>query len=273
MPFRNILFVTTIAFLFSQTACSSFFNRRECENTNWYDYGQKVALSGRRLSGDEFVGDCRRVSAEIREADLDNGFKQGMAKYCEPNQIFQLGKSGEKFSTEMCDGENLRHLSSRHESGVLEYCGKTNGFAAGAVGRAYNGICPKSLESAFLPEFNRGRKKYLAVLVIENEKKIQDLEHDVFLLQSQRNQKSFESQNLLRPTMVSERILDPSSGTFRDQWVSKVTDDQKRASDDVRWQIQRLDSDISSKQQEQSSLRDRNREIQLESVGLDDRGA
>lgn len=271
MTGRKIIFLFSMALLIAQTGCSSFFKRRECEGTNWYEYGQKVALSGRRLSGDQFVGDCRRVEAEIREADLDNGFKQGMARYCEPDQVFALGKSGEKFSGEMCDGQNPRVLVAQHAAGVVEYCRKSNGYSSGAAGRAYNGICPKEFEPMFIPEFNRGRKKYLVVLVVENEKKIQDLNLEIIGLQGERNLKAMESQNLLQPTLVNERVVEPTSGQYRDNWIMKVSDERKRAFDDVHWQVQRIESDISSKQLEQSKLRDRNREIQLETVGLDDR--
>jgi hypothetical protein len=177
---------------FSQTGCSSYFKRQDCEATNWFEYGQKVALSGRRLSGDQFVTDCRKVEAEIREVDLDRGFKEGMARYCDATQVFNLGKKGDFFSPEMCDGENLRVLKERHRSGVAEYCKKSNGYTAGAAGQAYNKICPKEFESAFLPEFNRGRKKYLAVVILQNEGRINQIEREIISLESERNYKAVE---------------------------------------------------------------------------------
>lgn len=256
----------------SLSGCASYFKRKECEATNWYDYGQKVAMAGRRLTGDQFVGECRKVEAEISEVDLDHGFKAGMSKYCQADQVFSLGKSGEFFSSEMCDGENPRLLSERHKAGVLEYCRKSNGYSAGAIGRAYNGICPKDLEGAFLPEFRRGRKKYLSVLVIENEKKIQDLERETMDLERDRHAKTLEAQRLQMPAGYAvERQVDPATGAVREQVVQRMTDEQKRAADDMRWQIQSLDSRISSKRDEQSQLRERNREIQLEVVSLDDK--
>lgn len=258
--------------LMSQTGCSSYFKRKDCEKTNWFEYGQKVAMSGKRLSGDQFVGECRKVEAEINEVDLDRGFKQGMSQYCQPTQVFALGKSGDFFSADMCDGENPRALSERHKAGVLEYCKKTNGYAAGAVGKVYNGICPKDLEGAFLPEFRRGRKKYLAILVIENEKRIGDIDREISTLESQRNLKTLELAHLqAQRGLVVERHTDPATGTVQERTSLAQTDEQKRAVDDARWRVQNIESQINGKRQEQSQLRDKNREIQLEAVALDDK--
>lgn len=261
-----------LVLILSQTGCASYFTRKTCEATNWFEYGQNVAMSGKRLSGDQFVADCRKVEAEIREADLDRGFKQGMAKYCQPQQVFDLGKGGDFFSAEMCDGENPRLLEQKHKAGVLEYCKKSNGYSAGAQGKAYNRICPKDLESAFMPEFNRGRKKYLAVLVIENEKKLNDIEREVLNLERDRNMRAIEAQRLQIPTgMAVERKYDPATGSVREQVIQQVSEDQKRAADDMRHRIQSLDHQINSKRQEQNGIREKNRQIQLEIVALDEK--
>ena len=268
---RSLMLAGAFGLLLTQTACSSYFTRKNCEKTNWFEYGQNVAMSGKRLSGDQFVQECRKVEAEINEVDLDRGFKTGMAKYCTSGEVFALGKQGQPFSTEMCE-ENSRALTERHKAGVLEYCKKSNGYAAGAVGRAYNGICPKELEAAFMPEFRRGRKKYLSVVTLENEKMINSLERETIELERERNMKSLEMQRLQIPSgFAIERQIDPVTGALREQVVQKQTDDQKRAADDMRWQVQSLDSKINSKRKEQSALREKNREIQLEVVALDDK--
>lgn len=263
----GVLLVTVM-----NTGCVSYFKRKECEAVNWFEYGHKVAMEGRRLSGDQFVSECRKVEAEFSETDLDRGFKGGMAKYCLPQTVFELGKKGDFFSVEMCDGENPRLLQEKHKAGVGEYCQKSNGYTAGTVGRAYNKICPKELEKDFLPEFKRGRKKYLNVLVLENEKKINDIEREILNLERERNMKSLEAQRLQIPTgAVVERRYDPMTGTVREQVVSQVSEDQTRKADDMRWQIQNIETKINSKRSEQVSLREQNRSIQLEIVGLDEK--
>jgi hypothetical protein len=255
-----------------QVGCASYFTRKNCENTNWFEYGKSIAMQGRRLSGDQFLSDCKKVEAAIGEVELDRGFKQGMAQYCQPQTVFDLGKAGEFFSSEMCDGENPRALSERHRAGVLEYCRKANGYSAGAKGKPYNRICPKELEGAFMPEFNRGRKKYLSVMVSENEKLIIDIDREIINLERERNLRSLEAARQQIPTGVSvERRYDPATGTVREQVVQQLSEEQKRQAENLRYQIQSLDSQINSKRNQQTDLRERNRQIQLEMIALDEK--
>ncbi len=267
-----MIFLFAAVVLVTETGCSSYFKRKDCEATNWHAYGQKVALSGRRLSGDGFISDCRLVEAEIKEAELDNGFKQGMAKYCEPAQAFATGKSGKPFSSEMCDGENLSVLNAKHVAGVAEYCQRSNGFVVGAKGKPYNRICPQALEGPFLTEFNRGRRSYLIVLLNENEHRISNIDQEISQLEAQARSKQWEAQQLLVPQMVVETVYDPTSHTHREDRVWKVTDQNRSAADSLHWRVRGIDSEISDKRSEQSKLRDRNRNIRLESVALEAKG-
>ena len=78
-------------------ACASYMTRKSCEATNWFDYGKKVALDGRRLSGDDFIQQCYKAEGEVAESDLDKGFKTGMAMYCQPDTAYQTGRGGNFF--------------------------------------------------------------------------------------------------------------------------------------------------------------------------------
>lgn len=180
------IFLVAAAFL---SSCQSYFTRKSCESTNWFDYGMKVALEGRRLTGDQWVNECYKADADVAESDLDRGFKAGMAKYCLPATVYQIGKDGNFFSEEMCVGNGLSNLRALHQKGVLEYCDKANGYAAGAKGKEYNKICPGELEKAFLPEFNRGRRKYLSTVLTQNQNEIRDLENQSARLQNELNYK------------------------------------------------------------------------------------
>ncbi len=265
--------ILAMGLLLANTGCASYFTRKTCESTNWFQYGEKVASEGRRLSGDGFINECRKVEANINEAQLDQGFKHGMANYCKVESVYDLGKRGEFFTQEMCDGENLRKLVERHKAGVNDYCQKSNGFTAGAKGKAYNRICPKEVEAAFLPEFNRGRKKYLGTLASENEKRIIEIDREIIGLERDRNMKQLEMQRLSMPTgLAVERKYDPVSGSYREQVINQISEDQKRAIEDMRWKVQSLDSQISQKRTEQSNLREEIRKINLEISGLDGAG-
>lgn len=168
------LFLFFIA-LVSFTSCSSYFKRQSCESTNWYEYGEKVALEGRRLSGDQFILECDKAEADLDESVLDRGFKAGMQKYCLPETVYQTGRNGHFFNEEMCTGQGMNSLRTQHRAGVLEYCQKSNGYHAGAAGIPYNRICPIELEKTFLPEFNRGRRRYLGLIISQNNSEINEL--------------------------------------------------------------------------------------------------
>ena len=44
--------------------------------------------------------------------------------------------------------------------GLTEWCTPRNGYAMGAAGRKYNGVCPRNLESAYLEAYSRGEAVY-----------------------------------------------------------------------------------------------------------------
>ena len=61
-------FLVIVFFSFSLVSCSSWFKRRECNKTNWFTHGEKVAMSGKRLDEDSFINECRKVPEERKAA-------------------------------------------------------------------------------------------------------------------------------------------------------------------------------------------------------------
>jgi hypothetical protein len=47
-----------------------------------------------------------------------------------------------------------------HAEGVQLYCRESNGFAVGHSGASYQSVCPADLESAFVREYQSGRRLY-----------------------------------------------------------------------------------------------------------------
>ncbi len=74
MKFKIVLI---IFFGLTLSSCASYFKRKACESTNWFEYGQKVAEQGQNLENDQFINECRKVEADISEPKLDLGFKKG----------------------------------------------------------------------------------------------------------------------------------------------------------------------------------------------------
>lgn len=231
------------------TSCASYFKRKDCESTNWFQYGESVALEGRRLTGDEFINQCEQADADIDETAVDQGFKSGMAKYCLPDVVFQTGKNGNFFNTDMCVGENIKVLQGKHRDGVNEYCQRSNGYSAGVKGKPYNKICPAGLEAQFVPEFNRGRKKYLSTLVAENQKQIGKLSSEINKLETELRFKKAEFQGYQYSNSTDERIMNRMNELNRE--------------------MNNIERELSSKKSESSRLQSKNSQLQIEIVQLD----
>lgn len=187
-----------ISFLLT-TSCTSYFVRKDCEKLNWYQVGYDAALRGERISNDSQVNQCRKVEAEISESQLDLGFKAGMGRYCQADGAYQTGRAGDTFNSEFCDPNQLSLLTQKHKEGLTAYC--NDGMSAGTSGKKYKNVCPPNLEKGFLPEYKKGRKKYLSGLVMTNEEKLTANQQEVIRLQFDKN--SYERRLMLLPAAVA----------------------------------------------------------------------
>ena len=156
------LLVSFMGFVF--VSCASELRKR-CDATNWYEHGSEVAKQGKRLNQDTFLQQCEKEKAKINHGELDKGFKKGMGDYCDDNYSFLVGKRGDFLNLDLCDTQMHKTMGRKHQEGVLEFCKKDNGSPFGSTGNKYNGICPPNLEKEFLPEYRKGRKAYLQVVV------------------------------------------------------------------------------------------------------------
>jgi hypothetical protein len=259
--FKTILTLSVLIL----TSCTSYFVRKECEQVDWYKYGQGTAMEGRRLSGDHRVRTCQDAGADVDDVALDHGFKEGMSNYCQPETVLQTGKKGEFFNEDMCESSSI--LRRRHAEGVRIYCQKQNGFSAGTLGKKYNGICPKDLEGAFSTEFNRGRKNYLSAVIATNESAIGDLEVQIGRLEGQKFMYNSQLMSLPNETQTAVIVTDPYSGQQIAQVASPDPSLQSRRSD-LQFQIQSTESQLYQQRQQEQSLRATNRDLQVEMTVL-----
>jgi hypothetical protein len=229
-------------------SCASYFTRKNCEATNWFEYGKNVALEGRRLSGDAFIQQCYKADGDVAESEVDRGWKSGAEIYCQPETAYATGRNGNFFSRDFCAPQGMAVLLKRHGEGVVAYCQKSNGYAAGATGRVYNKICPGSLEAAFMPEFNRGRKKFLQTEVSENEREISEIDR--------------ENSRLTTNLRLAQLQYMQYSGVT-------VSPGELDRGAQLRNNITQLQSQIRSNESRAGNLREKNKKIRLEMVQLD----
>jgi hypothetical protein len=228
------------------SGCASYFTRKQCERTNWFEYGQKVAETGQNLENDQFILDCRKAEAQISDSALDQGFKKGREVYCHPDGAFLTGKKGEVFSTTMCDGYRVKELIAKYKAGVTEYCDEENGEPVGASGQVYKKVCPKNLETGFLKGYKLGRKKYLQAIVEQKEEEVHDLDRELRKLE-------FERQSAMMDARIAAlRAKDDDSP------------EAKAKAEQDRNDLNQLTRQIQSKESQRERTRKEIRELKVE---------
>jgi hypothetical protein len=170
----KILFVASVVLL---SSCASELKRR-CKATNWFEYGESVALSGKRLSADNFAAQCKKEDVDVDESQLDVGFKAGMGRYCTADGATETGRKGDVFNDDLCDPASASSLRKDYQKGVTAYCRPDNGYEQGALGKTYKNVCPEKLEAPFLKQFKRGKRVYLAGIIAAKETEIQDAQNE-----------------------------------------------------------------------------------------------
>ncbi len=249
--------------------CAGYIKRKECEKTDWYDYGRQKALSGSYLSGDNFIRECSEAEGKLDEGAADRGFKEGREKFCSLEHAQAVGKAGALYTPGICDGMNLKKLTDRHQTGVKEYCRKDNGYPAGQKGTAYNQICPDDMEKAFLPEFNRGRKVWLTSQINGKSKEIDDIDRDIEGLNREKNNLQGRVNNLnSSKKIVRESKLDPATNTYREETSLVEDDNVKNERSRLTSDMDSLDRRMSDKREDQRKLRASIRDMQTELAGL-----
>jgi predicted transcriptional regulator len=260
---KKLSIATLLLTSFFLVGCASALKKR-CENTNWYEYGESVAMQGRRLGSDTFLQQCEKEDAPIDHSAANKGFLKGMDAYCSPDVAYLTGKKGDFLSQDLCDGPNIKTLKKRHGEGVNDYCQKSNGYQAGASGKGkYNNVCPANLEAAFLPEFNRGRKNFLSEYVRQKESELSNMNYETSRLENQRgNLKTqitvLESANIISKARYGNMPAPPNSP--ESEIDSKISS--------LRWDLRKIEKELDSKTKEQQKIQQEIRDARTEMVGL-----
>jgi hypothetical protein len=255
-------YILSAIIILVQLGCASYFKRKSCEEINWYDYGQKVAMSGKRLESDQFLSECRKVEAEIGETKLDLGYKSGRDRYCTMDEIYNTGRSGHPFSYELCDHLSRQKVKDRHMDGVLVFCKPDNAYAFGARGEVYEKVCPEDKEVAFLKEYSRGRKLFLESAIKSNEVEVAELEKNIERLQRDKDFKAMSLARLPAVPIAAKNQQQPGDSK------SVVVDLYKQERERLQNDLDSLVSQIRAAQSKRENLKEENREMRKEALSL-----
>ncbi|PIU00047.1 MAG: hypothetical protein COT74_06770 [Bdellovibrionales bacterium CG10_big_fil_rev_8_21_14_0_10_45_34] len=210
--------------------------KKQCEQTNWFNHGRQLAIDGKRIGQDDFIGSCQREEVEVDSSALDRGWKAGRGEYCEPQGAYLTGKRGDFLNSDLCEPNQIRKMLPEHARGVEDYCHPQNGKIAGSSGRLYNSVCPKNLEGAFLPEFNKGRQIFLDAEISKKRNEIRTLDRKISDLQVQKR----DYQNSLKDMQLRQTI-----GVALDrERTDKERMDQDQSRRQIEWNVQDTDRKI-----------------------------
>lgn len=163
--------------LFVFSGCASYFLKEKCEQTNWFNYSQSIAYSGKYLEEDGFIKDCKGVD-RINSQQLDVGFKLGREKMCTYEEIYTRGKSGEPVYFDFCDGLSKVQMKSRYDQGLRIFCTESNGLVYGKSGAVYKKVCDPASDINFMKGYRPGRTQYLEFLIKTDKAAIELLNSD-----------------------------------------------------------------------------------------------
>ncbi len=248
-------------------SCASYFVRKDCEKINWFQHGFDVAMSGKRLSGDSEIEKCRQAEFDLPESQLDQGFKAGMSNYCLPEVVLKTGKEGQFFNPDLCDHGQVNGLKAKHAEGVSFYCSVGNAYHAGTSGRAYQNICPPQLEPAFLPEYKRGRKKYLTARVQQTQGELSQIERNLTQLERSRLNLSYRMNLLPQPKQIKEKVYNSATGVSQES--SRTEDPAAIERRRLNGEINGIEAQIQSENEKQSRLQNQISDWQKELATLD----
>lgn len=265
LKIRHFIFLVISSVLI--TSCSSCIKRQECASLNWYEIGYQTAMNGQRPKMNDQYQSCLNVGADIKEADLDRGFKEGMSNYCKPETVYATGKSGTPFNMDFCDPAQTSLLKNKHQTGINEYCSSSNSYNAGVSGKKYLGVCNANQEKEFLPGYKLGRKKYLNSRISDVNQKLSANNSQISQLNSQVVSLSSNLRLLPSPRTIKTKEFD----TFTNQWkdVEKTEDPYSSVRSSLAGDIDRANNKIYQLDSENKKLNDELSQLKQELIQVD----
>lgn len=149
------------------SSCSSAL-KKNCESSNWYLRGQKMAEQGKFPDSDFYLKKCQAAGANINHQQLDRGFKSERESVCDTKIANQRGREGAKYSFPLCLNYNEANMKNSYNKGLSLYCRPDRAKIEGSTGKKYNNVCPSNVEANFLASYTPAYRSYLK-LQIKNE--------------------------------------------------------------------------------------------------------
>ena len=251
--------------------CASFLKRQECDKINWYKHGEAIAMRGEWLNADTQLNECRAAEADISESKLDQGFKSGREKYCTTENSYAVGRVGDGFSKDLCDNPQQSVLLLSHKKGLNDYCSKANGYNAGVSGKKYKNNCSLELEAGFLPEYKKGRMKYVQsqIQILEQRRRDDQTAISNKNIQLSGTKTELNSYQMRRTWLESQRSFALSANNQSEVFrMNTEIDEVGRSITNAQYTVTRIQNDIAQLENDQKQIDQQVADYKNEMAGL-----
>jgi len=100
-------------------ACSTPPQPKICQEADWYEIGRRAGAKGQAVDQNvlERPGLCKTTSSSEKFEMYMNGRNAGLVEYCKPENGFELGRDGKKYSKVCPPGEASEKFRLYYQKG------------------------------------------------------------------------------------------------------------------------------------------------------------
>ena len=251
----------------------SYFTEKSCQNANWFEAGKAIALKGERIDSDKKYNKCKSKGFYVNHADLDTGFKAGVAIYCDPKEAYKRGRSAQpnRSVKDFCEPNAVRKILAEYNRGVNDFCQKSAAYTYAVEGKSYpTGFCPANLEKGFLSSYNKGRMVYLKSAIIKNEARLPSIDTEIQGLEQRKNNYIREMAYLPRDSTVAKNsTYNAETGTRESSSIYINQSASSSRYNELDRLVKSIEGKISTLNQEKSSLASKNARYKQEIMTLE----
>ncbi len=269
---KIITLILSTVFL-SGCGISSYFTKKSCTNTNWFEAGKKTALSAQRIDSNHMYNKCKSKGYFVNDADIDRGFKAGVAIYCDPQEAYTRGRNAKpnRAVKDFCEPNAVRQILSEYNRGVKDFCQKSAGYQFATEGNEYpTGFCPQSLEKRFLSGYNKGRITYLKSAIIENESRFYSIDSEISELEGEKSDHLREMAYLPRQAQyVKKSVYNTETGQYETITVANENNAATERYQDLDDKVKRIESKVRSLKSDKNKINQNNAHYKKEIMRLE----
>ncbi len=162
--------------------CAPYLVRKDCEKTNWTEFGRVTGMAGRDLKQATRVKQCQDAGVAVDELSVRKGYEDGVTLFCSEDRAEKRGLKGMELNmTPVCEEDARVKAEVAYARGLRVYCEPSNAFVIGSEGRDPGAkVCE---DEAWMAEYRKGRRVHLEAKLEARGEREADLNREYFDLE------------------------------------------------------------------------------------------